>query len=244
MLAFSLALTFALAGPAPGPAPKTGEEVIRAMYDKYNKTWYRQLSFVQRAIFPGKPEEEWWEALKIPGRLRIDVAPIDSGGRTIIYRGDSLYVFAQKKLANKAVQPNLLLVLGFDVYAQPVESTIAVLKRGQFDLTKVHEENWDGRPAYVVGAAPGDLESNQFWIDKERLVFLRLIDKGPNGAADIRFTKYEKLGGGWIGTEVHFFRDGKEYFTEIYRDWKINPAVTEDLFDVSEWKRPAWVPKN
>src|SRR5262245_37023403 len=115
MLGFSLALTFALAGP--GPAPTTGEEVIRAMYDTYNKTWYRQLSFVQRAIFPGKPEEEWWEALKLPGRLRIDVAPIDSGGRTVIYRGDSLYAFAQKKLANKASQPNMLLVLGFDVYA-------------------------------------------------------------------------------------------------------------------------------
>jgi len=35
----------------------------------------------------------------------------------------------------------------------------------------------------------------------------------------------------------------EEVFTEIYRDWKINPAVTEDLFDVGEWKRPAWVPK-
>jgi hypothetical protein len=117
MIALSLVLTFVVAGPR--PAPKTGEEVIRAMYDKYNKTWYRQLSFVQRAIFPGRPEEEWWEALKLPGRLRIDVAPVDSGGRTIIYRGDSLYAFAQKKLANKAVQPNLLLVLGSTCMRNP-----------------------------------------------------------------------------------------------------------------------------
>ena len=51
MLAFSLAMTFALAGAAPAPAPKTGEDVVRDIYEKYKKTWYRQLSFVQRAIF-------------------------------------------------------------------------------------------------------------------------------------------------------------------------------------------------
>jgi hypothetical protein len=243
MLAVSLAMTLAAVA-GPGPGPKTGQDVIRAMHEKYAKTWYRQLSFVQRAIFPGKPEEEWWEAMKIPGRLRIDVAPVDSGVRSVIYRGDSLYVFADRKLANQAVQPNLLLVLGFDVYGQPPESTVALLEREHFDLGKVHEETWEGRPAYVVGAAQGDGQSNQFWIDKERLVFVRLIEQRPKGGpADIRFTKYERLGGGWIGTEVHFFSGGKESFTEIYRDWKVNPAVTDDLFDVKEWKRPAWVPK-
>jgi outer membrane lipoprotein-sorting protein len=240
MISVSAAIGLSIAlGTAPSPS---GAEVIRSMHAKYNKTWYRQLSFVQRAIFAdGRPEEEWWEAMKVPGRLRIDIAPVDSAPRTIIYRGDSLYVFTKGQPGKPARSPNLLLVLGFDVYLQPPETTIGLLEHEGFDLSKSHEDTWEGRPAYVIGAAQGDLDSKQVWIDKERLVFLRLLEKRPNGAADIRFSKYEKLGGGWIGTEVHFFTGGKETFTEIYRDWKINPAITDELFQVDQWKRPGWV---
>jgi hypothetical protein len=228
---------------APVPAPASGAEVIRAMYQKYHRTWYRRLSFVQRAIWSdGRPEEEWWEAMQIPGRLRIDVAPVDSSPQTIVYRGDSLYVFARGKRATAVRQPNLLLVLGFDVYRQAPDSTIALLERERFDLQQVHEETWESRPVYVIGAARGDLTSNQIWIDRERLVFLRLIQQRPKGGpSDIRFTEYQPLGGGWIGTVVRFFSEGKETFTEIYRDWKIDPAITDELFQVDQWRRPAWV---
>src|SRR5262245_57112465 len=149
-------------------APTTGEAVIRAMHAKYNRTWYDRLSFVQRAIFAdGRPEEEWWEDRQVPGRLRIDVAPVDSAPRTIIYRGDSLYQFTKGKLAGSTRQPNLLLVLGFDLYRQAPETTIELVKREGFDLSRVHEDTWEGRPAYVIGADRGDLASNQIWIDKE-----------------------------------------------------------------------------
>jgi hypothetical protein len=227
------------------PAPKSGADVITAMHDKYAKTWYRQLSFVQRAIFAdGKPEEEWWEAMKVPGRLRIDVSPVDSAPRTFIYRGDSLYPFVKGKPGKAARQPNLLLALGFDVYADPPKQTIALLEKEGFDLSKLREATWEGRPVYVIGAGAGDEVSNQIWIDRDRLLFLRLIEKRPaGGTSDIRFSKYAKLGGGWIATEVHFFSGGKESFTEVYRDWKINPLVTDELFDVTQWRRPAWVPK-
>ena len=111
-----------------------------------------------------------------------------------------------------------------------------------FDLSKVREDTWEGRPAWVVGAAAGDLASHQFWIEKERLIFLRLVQKTPAGAiSDIRFTKYEPLWRGWIGTVVVFNTDGKETFREVYRDWRVNPDVTDSLFDTSAWKPPSWV---
>jgi hypothetical protein len=245
MLIVSALIGLAALAPARRPAPKTGADVIVLMHDKYAKAWYRQLSFVQRAIFAdGKPEQEWWEAMRIPGRLRIDVAPVDSAPLTYIYRGDSLYVFTKGKAGKAARQPNLLLALGFDVYAEPPQQTIALLEKEGFDLSKLREATWEGRPVYVIGAAAGDEVSNQIWIDRDRLLFLRLIEKRPaGGTSDIRFAKYRQLGGGWIATEVHFFSGGKESFTEIYRDWKVNPLVTEELFDVKEWRRPGWVPK-
>jgi len=217
---------------------KSGEDLIRAMHAKYSATWYRKLTFVQRVIRPGRPEEEWWEAALIPGRLRIDVAPVDSG-QSFVYRGDSSYIFSNGKLTQSAADRNILLILGFDVYGQPPAKTIELLKAEDYDLTRVREATWEGRPAYVVGT-----DNRQFWVDKDRLLFLRVLEPGPQGASiDIRFNKYVKLEGGWIAPEVVFLRNGTEFMREVYRDWKVNPAVNEDLFAVPPWKRAVWIPK-
>jgi hypothetical protein len=219
--------------------PATGSDVIRMMHARYQGKWYRTLSFVQRAIYPdGRPEEEWWEAALIPGRLRIDVAPVDSG-RTIMYRADSNFAFERGKLVRAVAGQNILAILGFDVYGQPPERTIELVGAEAFDLAKLREAEWAGKAAYVIGG-----DGRELWIEKDRLLFLKVIQPGPgNTSTDISFNKYVKLGGGWIGTEVLFLRNGKEFFREVYRDWKINPAITDDLFQTSPWRRAAWIPK-
>lgn len=234
MLAVSLLLAVAAAS-AP---PKTGHDVIKAMHAAYDGKWYRTLSFVQRAIFAdGRPEEEWWEAAVIPGGLRIDVAPIDSGN-AFLYRGDSTFAFSKGKLTRAARGHNILEILAFDVYNQTPERTIELVTEEKFDLGKLREDVWKGAPCWVIGA-PG----SELWIEKDRLILLRVVEPGANGStSDISFDKIVKLGGGWIGTEVRFVRDGKLFFHEIYRDWKINPAVTMDLFATPAWKRAAWIP--
>ena len=152
------------------PQPVTnGADVIRAMHAR---------SFVQRAIYPdGRPEEEWWEAALIPGRLRIDIVPVDSG-RTIIYRGDSNYVFNKGTLAQAVARRNILAILGFDVYGQPPERTIELVKGEGVDLAKVREDRWDGKAAYVIGGP-----DHEVWIYKDRLLFLKVVQTGPGGAA-------------------------------------------------------------
>ena len=223
--------------------PKTGEDVIRAMHDKYAGAWYSAVTFVQNVVYTdGRPAVDMWEALAIPGRLRIDVAPIDAPSRTIVFRDETRSVFEKGSLASTTRSPNLLLVLGFDVYGQPPDKTVTLLRAEGYDLSKVHEDTWEGHPAWVVGAAAGDTTSHQFWIEKERLLFLRLVQKTPAGAlSDIRFTKYVPLGGGWLGTVVVFTTNGKETFREVYRDWRVNPSIDDGLFDLKSWKRPSWV---
>lgn len=242
LLALTIGLS-TLAHAAAPPQPRTGQDVVRAMHDKYAGAWYPTVTFIQKVVWSdGRPDQDWWEALKIPGRLRIDVGPIAAPPRTVIFRDEMRYDFDHGKPTRSARNPNLLLVLGFDVYGQPPEKTIKLLQEEGFDLSKVREDTWEGHPAWVVGAEAGDLTSKQFWIEKERLLFLRLIQKNQAGAvSDIRFTKYEPLGKGWLGTVVQFLTDGKETFREVYRDWRVNPDVVESLFDAEAWKRPAWV---
>ena len=142
-------------------------------------------------------------------------------------------------LARSFVHP--LLVLGFDIYMQPVERTIAALTRGPrpFDLSILSEATWQGRPVYVVGARAGDLHSRQFWVDKERLLFVRMLNPAPQDTAktsEIRFNKYEPLAGGWIAPEVEFLMDGDRQFLEEYKQIQVNVAIPDAMWDPRQWK--------
>ena len=74
------------------PAPKSGEDLVRQMHQRYAGRWYRTITFVQTTSFPDRPSETWYEAGTIPGKLRIDVAPTDSM-KVFMYVGDSAVVF-------------------------------------------------------------------------------------------------------------------------------------------------------
>jgi hypothetical protein len=237
-------LTATPALPAPTAAPADGEALIRAMYDKYKGKWYHTFTFVQTTTdYRKNTKETWYEAARIPGVLRIDIAPIDSG-KTILFRNDSIYQFDGGAL--KASQPFVhpLMVLGFDVYLDPVEKTLQRLKGIGFDLTKIREDKWQGRPVYVVGAAQGDTASRQFWVDKERLVFVRSIEPARNGSGNLvetQFNKYEPLGKGWISVEVKFMVSGKLVTMEEYADVKGDPPLPDVLFDPAQYGKPGWV---
>lgn len=228
----------------PAAAPASGEELISRMHAEYAGKWYRALTFVQTTSRPGRPDETWYEAAIIPGKLRIDVAPVDSGN-TFMYVGDSIFVFRGGKRVQAAKDRNPLMTLGFDVYGQPPEVTAAQLKEQEFDLTKVRADRWQGRPVWVVGAADGDSTSNQFWVDRERLLFVRLIEQSRTQAGpariDIEFNKYQRLSGGWIAPEVVMRRNGQEFMREVYADIRANPQLDPALFTTTEYRRPGWM---
>lgn len=224
----------------PGSSPANGEELIRAMHDKYAGSWYKTLTFTQKTTKPDGSVETWYEAMTVPGMLRIDIAPVDSGN-VLLFRADSIYQFQHGAVA--AAQPFVhpLMVLGFDVYADPFEVTIGKLKALGFDLATMHETTWQGRPVYVVGAAEGDTTVNQFWVDKDRLVFVRMLQKVRNGAiVETQFNKYEKIGGGWVSPEVLFMRDGKVVSSEEYSDMQADVALPDGLF-APEYSKPGWI---
>jgi hypothetical protein len=225
------------------PIPENGEELIKQMRDRYAGKWYRTLTFVQRTSFADGRVETWYEALELPGKLRIDVAPLDSG-KTLLFRNDSLYVFEQKQLKSSQHFIHPLMVLGFDVYQAPVAQTAQKLRDLGFDLTKLHQTTWQGRPTYVVGAERGDTTKPQFWIDAERLYFVRSFEpskKDPSVINETQFNKYIRLAGGWLEMEVLFLANGKLQIKEEYSAPKANVKLDTKLFEPGAWTRPGWI---
>ena len=229
-------------------APRSGEELIRQMHARYAARWYRNLTFVQTTTFPDKPAETWYEAGTIPGKLRIDVAPLDSMN-AFMFVGDSSYVFKGGQRVAAQEDRNLLMTLGFDVYGQAPEVTIAQLEAQHVALSRIREDSWQGAKVWVVGAAKGDTASAQFWIEQDRLLFVRLIEphkslKNPDAPPkllDVTFQGYQPLGKGWIETEVVIKVDGKEMQRERYAEIMADVALQSDLYDTKTYRKAVWI---
>ena len=248
IIAASCARSPAAVSPNPAAAPQAqrtdpanGVDVIRAMHDRYAAVWYRTLSFSQTTTITlpngGSLQQQWLEAGKFPGRLRIDTDTANRSG--VIYAGDTVYRFTNGKLAAAIADMNELLILGFDVYAQPVARTVDVLRGRGIDMAKVSRATWEGRPVFVVGAAAGDTLSKQFWIDAERLLFVRLVETvtTPTGArrVDYRFLNYVPHGNAWVAEEVVGLRDGKPSLHEVYANVRVNVPLDDATFDPKQY---------
>lgn len=220
---------------------KTGDDLINAMHKKYDGKWYKTLTFVQKTI-THKPDgtsssETWYEALRLPGSLRIDFADSKTGDG-LLFTDGKLYVFHEGKAMPSRPFVHPLLVLGFDVYGQPPATTIEQIKGMGIDLATVHKEKWNGRSVYVVGAKQGDLATPQFWVDKKDLVFVRLIQlvgKDKKNVQETQFNKYVKTKRGWVSAEVKFFVDGKLATSEEYSEIQTDVALDAALWDPAKW---------
>jgi hypothetical protein len=243
----SLLVAATLGGALPPKPPRTralptGAEIVTRMRQAYDGKWYRTVTFTQATTKPSGDVETWYEAATVPGLLRIDIAPLDSG-RALLFRNDSLYQIEHGSVSKVIPFIHPLMTLGFDVYIDPAERTISRLQGLGFDLGKVHEGSWQDRKVWVIGAdSAADTTSKQFWVDQERMLFVRMLDAAPNGKLiDTRFNGYQALGGGWIETEVLFLVDGQVRGKEEYSDIKTGMTFEAGLFSPAPWQKAGWI---
>jgi len=225
---------------------RSGDDVLRAMHEKYKANWYDTLTFAQNSTTHNpdgtSKTEIWSEAALLPGKLRIDFGKIAAGNGAVFNDG-TVTSFKDGRVVSTRPFVHLLLVLGFDVYKQEAQTTIDLVKSQAIDLLKVHEESWQGRSVYVVGADKGDLRAKQFWVEKERLLFVRLLmpdEKDPTKMRDERFGDYRQLSVGWIAARVEFYTDGKLVFDETYFDIVANPKLNAAVFDPKNFNTEHW----
>lgn len=220
---------------------KNGEDLIKAMYEKYEGKWYKKLKIIQKVTYYRNGEEQgsqvWSEFLDLPGKVRSNIGPAENGNAEIYVDGE-FHRFQEGKRVGGQKAPHPVLCLGFDVYLQEPEKSVAILKEVPFDLGKIHETVWQERPVYVVGADKDDFKSNQFWIDKEHLYFVRTIFTSPRGAViDIEMNRIVRLGEGWIATQLLFKRNGEIFLKEDYQENPILEEIDPAIFDVKNFKK-------
>jgi hypothetical protein len=232
--------------PAAPVAVTSGPTLIRAIHGRYASNWFRTLTFTQKTTVRlpsgGEIVQTYYETAAIPGRLRIDTDLQSKGG--VLFTHDSIFTFSGGKLVRADTGLNELLVLGFDIYAQSVPRTESTLRRLGFDLSRFHEATWQGKPVYVVGAARGDTTSKQFWMDRDRLLFVRMISNTARGRTDTRFSQYVQYGEGWVATVVEQYVNGRRALHEQYSGVRVNASVSDALFDPKQWSTaPHWARK-
>jgi len=221
------------------PNIASASDLVTQMHDRYAGSWYRNLTFVQTSTYykadgTVSQTQTWYEAGAMPGRLRIDIGS-PAQGNGVVFANDSVYQFQNGRVASARKGRNELMILGFDVYAQAPERTLAMLRDEGFDTSRFHEATANGQRYYVVGAAAGDTTHRQFWVDADRLLFWRVIEPwSPTDTThrrEIRFENYVQRGGGWVAERVDMLRDGQRIFLETYADVQVNQDLDAGLWD-------------
>ena len=229
---------------APGSvalAVTNGATLSRAIHDRYAASAPRNVTFVQKTTVilssGSQIVQTWYTAGELPGRWRVDTDQSSKNGT--LYVGDSTYAFTAGKLAKADTGINEILSVAFDVFSQPAMRSEAMLRRMGIDATKLHEGSWKGGAVYVLGATRGDTNTKQIWVERDRLLPVRLLENTKQGRADFRFNNYTQAGGQWVPGEVEQFVNGKRRLVEQLTQVRTNVSLPDALFDP---KRLALVP--
>jgi hypothetical protein len=230
--------------PATGsaPAPKSvsitdGESVIRAMNARYAGRWPKTATYIQTVELLGPAasrgsDQTWYDAIELPGRLRIDYVNPDLGNG-LLYRSDSSFQFNNGRLVRSGNGWNELLLMTQDVYSQPPELTASILRGMGVQISKMHTSGFLDKSVYVIGAAANqDSTSKQFWIERDRLVLVRVREKRADGQfTDIHLGEFTPFGQGFIAKEVYQILNGVPRVHQRVSNIKADAPLDPALFD-------------
>lgn len=220
--------------------PKTGEGIIRMMYEKHKTNWYPSLCFSQK-VFNYRNDslistDVWHEAYKTPGNLIIKFSSWESGNG-MIFRTDSLYVFSKGEISSKMERLHDLVILGFDVYQQKVETTIIQAERMGYNLNLLEKVALNGNPAWLVG----DSSKLCFWVDVQSLLFLKMKRVSATSYREVEFAKYEYLDDFPVATLIKFYdAPGKLNMVEEYFNVRVNCNVDDSIFTPQNFSKSTW----
>ena len=151
------------------------------------------------------------------------------------------YGYANGQAIQEMPRVHDLLVLGFDIYKQAPTKSMEQLSSVGYDMTKMYADEWQGKAVWVVGVdAPSDSVS-QFWIEQERLLFVRSLKPGRAGTMqEVQFNKYEPIKGGWVAPEVVFTMNGQRMLYEEYFNIQVPATLDPAIFNPATFLEATW----
>lgn len=213
------------------------QNVIEKMFAVNAKDFRKSLSFIQQTSFFRNDslirKATWFEVISYPDKLRIDIND-PAKGNALYFVNDSLYNFQAGQLRSRTYQPHdLLFVLG-GMYSFTLEDAMIRLQKIGYNINKSYETVFRGRPVIVLGTDKDEMESDQLWVDKERLVALRIIENKPGFKSEYVCGDYIKLNNHWCETMVEIYVNGKLRQTEQYTQLNENININMDYFKPAE----------
>ncbi len=220
--------------------PSNGNELIRMMHERYLNKWYPCLCFAQN-VYNYKNDslvstDVWYESYKTPGNLILKFTSWESGNG-MIFRNDSLYIFSKGEISNKTERLHDLIILGFDVYQQKVETTINQAEQMGYNLNLIEKVDLNGNPAWLVG----DSSKLCFWVDTQSLLFLKTKRVSANSYREVDFAKYEYFDNFPVATLIKFYNaPGKLNMVEEYFNVRVNCSVDDSIFTPENFSKSTW----
>lgn len=222
------------------------QDIISIMHAANAKNFRKSLSFVQQTEFYRNDslirQATWHEVIVYPDNLRIDINDL-SRGNSLLFVKDSFYNFQNSQLKTKVRQPHDLLFLLGGMYSFPLQAVYMRMKEAGYNTDKSFETIWKGMKVVVIGTDKEEKQSSQFWVDKERLVVVRILDNKDGQQSEIVCSDHIKIGKSWCETKVELYVNGKIRQTEKYSGIQENISIDMDYFNpykfgqVKFWKQ-------
>lgn len=211
----------------------TAIELLQTMHKRYYHAPCKTYTFSQKNThykndtFAG--HSEWHESIEFPDKFKIEFGSKGSGD-FVVFKNDSVFNYQKNKFVKSRIDSNTLLLLLGGMYYRSLEDVINRLQKAKYNLSTYSEQVWNGKSAFVIGAKQGELDLNQFWVDKNTFCVLRIIEKMQNSdMMDMRFESHQKLCNGFVENKVSFRRNGHLEQVEEYFDIHEASAFQEKL---------------
>jgi hypothetical protein len=221
-------------------SPRSGLEVIGAMRREHPSRAVRSLAFTVVTSAPDTPDKvtRARTLAALPGRFRTATLPASRRSGTV--RNQQRFaIFERGRRVAARTRVDLTTLLGYDVFAQGIDSTIKALDAAGVRYGIARRDRLDGRRVWVVGAEKDDLTSPQFWVDAEEWRLVRVIQRDlrmTTVTVDVRFSEFTDVMGVPLATRVDVHRNGEWAERQTITDVALNPVVPTHAFDVVRWR--------